>query len=229
LARDPSPEPLNKAREDDKIRSQPLRRVLITRTSAASNGTSRCETPYLTASPTPGIVQIDEPYLQARPGRRTTAERHFTPVSATPTTPRATSPAGSDYPFFTELNEIPVDQLVIEAAQPKLDLALLREIEDKDVALGVLDVGDPQVERAEEVAERISGGARACQATAAQCLPDCGMKFLPRDVAFREAARFGRRRPDHPFRVVDALPGANFLLGGRGDPHSPARLSPGKA
>ena len=72
----------------------------------------------------------------------------------------------------------------IEAAQPRLDLALLRRIEDKDIALGVLDLGDPRVETAAEVAERIRAALEHVEPERLSLCPDCGMKYLPREVAF---------------------------------------------
>jgi len=144
------------------------------------------------------IVQIDEPYLQARPeqarlyavdaitraldGVHGRTALHTCFGYAHYATRDKSSWEG--YPFFTELNEIPVDQLVIEAAQPKLDLALLREVKDKDIALGVLDLGEPHVERAGEVADRIRAALEHVEPQRLSVCPDCGMKFLPRDVAF---------------------------------------------
>jgi 5-methyltetrahydropteroyltriglutamate--homocysteine methyltransferase len=143
------------------------------------------------------IVQLDEPYLQARPeqarayaveaitraldGVRGRTALHTCFGYAHYATSDKSNRGG--YPFFAELNDIPVDQLVIEAAQPRLDLALLTEITDKDIAVGVLDLGDPQVESAETVAERIRAALEHVEPHRLSVSPDCGMKFLSREVA----------------------------------------------
>src|SRR5207302_7501116 len=88
------------------------------------------------------------------------------------------------YPIFDELDDVPVDQLVLEAAQPGLDLALLGRIRGKDIAVGVLDLGDDRVETADEVATRIRRALEHVEPERLTVSPDCGMKFLSREVAF---------------------------------------------
>ena len=75
-------------------------------------------------------------------------------------------------------------QISIEAAQPRLDLGVLRDLAGKTIMLGVLDLGDPGCETAEMVADRIRDGLRFVAAEKLVPAPDCGMKYLPRDVAF---------------------------------------------
>ena len=75
-------------------------------------------------------------------------------------------------------------QVSIEAAQPNLDLAVLRELPGKTILLGVLDLGSPDVESAELVAARIRRGLDHVPAERLVPAPDCGMKYLPRDRAF---------------------------------------------
>ena len=75
-------------------------------------------------------------------------------------------------------------QISIEAAQPKLDLGVLRELAGKTILLGVLDLGDLNVESAETVAERIRAGLPTFLPRSLIPAPDCGMKYLPREVAF---------------------------------------------
>jgi len=88
------------------------------------------------------------------------------------------------YPFFGDLNASRVQQFSIEAAQPRLDLSILREVPDKTIILGVLDLDDMQVESPDTVAARIRDALRFVPAHRLILAPDCGMKYLPRDVAF---------------------------------------------
>jgi 5-methyltetrahydropteroyltriglutamate--homocysteine methyltransferase len=96
--------------------------------------------------------------------------------------PGETKPSG--YSFLPELAECKAEQISIEAAQPKLDLGVLQELSGKKVMLGVLDLGDLSVERPETVAERIRAGLKYVSAANLVAAPDCGMKYLPREVAF---------------------------------------------
>jgi 5-methyltetrahydropteroyltriglutamate--homocysteine methyltransferase len=141
------------------------------------------------------VVQIDEPWLQARPEK---AREHAVPAinralqGADGTTALHTCfgyahvvpdrPAG--YSFLAELNDCSVDQIAIESAQPKLDLSMLREIREKTVILGVLDLSDANPETPDDVARRIEAALEFIAADRLQVAPDCGMKYLPRDVAF---------------------------------------------
>ena len=141
------------------------------------------------------VVQLDEPYLQARPEKAReygveVIDRALEGVEGTTALHMCfgyghfikDKPAG--YSFLGELNSAAVDQLSIEAAQPDLDLGILREISTKTVILGVIDNGNHQVETPETVAGRIE---RALEFVAPERLvlaPDCGMKYLPREVAF---------------------------------------------
>jgi len=88
------------------------------------------------------------------------------------------------YSFLPELTDSAAQQISIEAAQPKLDLAILKELPGKTVMLGVLDLGSPEVETAETVAARIRAGLAVLPAERIVPAPDCGMKYLPRDRAF---------------------------------------------
>ncbi|MQA83816.1 MAG: 5-methyltetrahydropteroyltriglutamate--homocysteine methyltransferase [Streptosporangiales bacterium] len=141
------------------------------------------------------IVQIDEPYLQARAeaAREYAVEVINRAVEGVPG-PVAlhtcfgyaaivhNRPAG--YSFLAELNDCAVDTLSIEAAQPKLDLSILEQVPDKGVILGVLDLSDPTVESPEDIADRIREALRYVPPERLQVAPDCGMKYLPRDLAF---------------------------------------------
>ena len=141
------------------------------------------------------IVQIDEPYLQARAenarkygvevinraveGVRGPVALHTCFGYAAIVHQR---PAG--YSFLAELNDCGVDMLSIESAQPNLDLSVLRQVPDKGVILGVLDLSDPAVEPPERIADRIRAALPYVPADRLQIAPDCGMKYLPRDVAW---------------------------------------------
>ena len=79
-----------------------------------------------------------------------------------------------------------MQQISIEAAQPKLDLSVLREFTDKTIILGVLDLGDAAVEVPGKIAETIREALRYIPSDRLQLAPDCGMKYLGRQVAYRK-------------------------------------------
>jgi 5-methyltetrahydropteroyltriglutamate--homocysteine methyltransferase len=141
------------------------------------------------------IVQIDEPWLQSRAEKA----RAF----ALPAIDRALDGVGGTtalhtcfgyahvvhdrppgYPFLAELKDCAADILAIEAAQPRLDVAVLEPLAGKTVAVGVLDLSDPEPETPEQVAERIEAALAVIPPERLQVGPDCGMKYLPRDLAF---------------------------------------------
>ena len=141
------------------------------------------------------VVQIDEPYMQARPddarayglralnraldGVRGTTAVHICFGYAAIIHDR---PAG--YSFLPELAGCSCAQVSIETAQSKLDCAVLARLEGKKVILGVIDLADQQVETPETVAARIRRALPYVAAEDIVVAPDCGMKYLPRDVAF---------------------------------------------
>jgi 5-methyltetrahydropteroyltriglutamate--homocysteine methyltransferase len=141
------------------------------------------------------IVQLDEPFLQAGPEK---ARRFAIPAinravaGVTGTTALhlcfgyaarvASKPSG--YSFLPELESSDVDQVSIESAQPKLEPSVLAELPSKTIILGVLDLGDPAAESPETVAARIRRTLRYVAPERLVVAPDCGMKYLPRDVAF---------------------------------------------
>ena len=141
------------------------------------------------------VVQIDEPWLQARPAQ---AREYAVPAinraveGIEGTTALHTcfgyahvvteKPPG--YSFLAELNDCAVDQIAIESAQPRLDLSILREIAGKTVILGVLDLADDAPpETADQVERRIDAALEFIAPERLQVAPDCGMKYLSRDVA----------------------------------------------
>jgi len=145
------------------------------------------------------IVQLDEPYLQARSEEAKrygvkAINRALAGITGTTAVHLCFGYAAiihdrpSGYSFLPELAAAECDQISIETAQSGLDCSVLTALEGKTVILGVLNLGDHAVESAAEVAARVR---RALPYVAAERLvlaPDCGMKYLPRDVAFGKLA-----------------------------------------
>ncbi len=141
------------------------------------------------------VIQLDEPWLQARPEE---ARRLALPAinRALDGIPGPTAlhlcfgyayvsrdkPNG--YSFLSELTGTVATQISIEAAQPNLDLGNLDHLGDKTVIFGVISMGEPQPETAEIVAARIRAALAHVSAERLIPAPDCGMKYLPRDIAF---------------------------------------------
>jgi 5-methyltetrahydropteroyltriglutamate--homocysteine methyltransferase len=96
--------------------------------------------------------------------------------------PGSTKPAG--YSFLAELADTSAQQISIEAAQPRLDLGVLKDLSSKKIMLGVLDLGNPEIETVDVVADRIRHGLKYVAADKLVPAPDCGMKYMPRRVAF---------------------------------------------
>jgi 5-methyltetrahydropteroyltriglutamate--homocysteine methyltransferase len=142
------------------------------------------------------VIQLDEPWLRNDPeGARRIAvvaiNRALAGLSVTTAVHLCFGYAAlvgakdrPRYDFLGELSESDADQVSIEAAQPGLDLGQLSELAPKTVVLGVLDLGDPEVESAEMVAERIRAALTHVRADRLVAAPDCGMKYLPRATAF---------------------------------------------
>jgi 5-methyltetrahydropteroyltriglutamate--homocysteine methyltransferase len=153
------------------------------------------------------VVQIDEPYLQARPepAREYAVEAINRALQAIDGDTVLHTCFGyahivhdrlSGYPFLPELNDCLATHLSLEAAQPKLDPEVLRDLPDKTIVLGVLDLGSHDVETPDVVAERIRRALEVVPPERLMVAPDCGMKYLPRETAFRklEAMVAGARR-----------------------------------
>jgi len=96
--------------------------------------------------------------------------------------PGETKPHG--YSFLAELAQTIASTISIESAQPKIDLGVLKDLAPKNVMLGVLDLSDLNIETPETVAARIRRGLEHLPPERLIPAPDCGMKYLPRDVAF---------------------------------------------
>jgi 5-methyltetrahydropteroyltriglutamate--homocysteine methyltransferase len=141
------------------------------------------------------VVQIDEPYLQARPEKARSyglaaIDRALEGIEGETALHICfgyghivhAKPAG--YSFLPELNDCAVRQISLETAQPGLDLSILRELPDKTIVLGVLDLSDDApVETPEAVAERIRSALTHVDVERLVVAPDCGMKYLTRPVA----------------------------------------------
>jgi len=141
------------------------------------------------------IVQLDEPYLQARPGE---AQQYGVKVinraldGVTGTTALHLCfgyaaiiherPAG--YSFLPELAACDCDQISIETAQSNLDCSVLTALDGKTVILGVIDLNDTAVETPDTVVERVRRALPYVPAARLVLAPDCGMKYIPRESAF---------------------------------------------
>ena len=88
------------------------------------------------------------------------------------------------YAFLAELSQACAQQISIESAQPKIDLGVLEDLAGKKVILGVIDLGDRNIETPEVVAARLRAALKHCKPEQLIAAPDCGMKYLPRAVAF---------------------------------------------
>ncbi len=143
------------------------------------------------------IVQLDEPWLRQNPdeARQYAAQvidKALDGVTGTTALHLCFGYAAvvqdkpSGYAFLTELENTRVEQISIEAAQPKLDLAILDAFTSKTIIVGVLDLGDTRVETPEDVAARIRAALQHLPPERLIVAPDCGMKYLPRDVAYKK-------------------------------------------
>jgi len=141
------------------------------------------------------VVQIDEPYLQAQPEEArayalAALDRALDGVTGKTAIHTCFGyaalvqgrPAG--YSFLPELKNVPVCQISIETAQINLDCSILETVRGKGIILGVLDLSTHEVESAATVAERIRRALPFVSAENIILAPDCGMKYLPREVAF---------------------------------------------
>jgi 5-methyltetrahydropteroyltriglutamate--homocysteine methyltransferase len=141
------------------------------------------------------VVQIDEPWMQQHPDKARrygikALDRALDGVSGTVAVHLCFGYAAvvrdkpSGYSFLPELEQCKAQQISIEAAQPKLDLKILNELPSKTIVLGVIDLGDMTVETPQVVAERIRRALDIVPPERLVVAPDCGMKYLPRAIAF---------------------------------------------
>jgi 5-methyltetrahydropteroyltriglutamate--homocysteine methyltransferase len=143
------------------------------------------------------IIQLDEPWLRNDPeaakrvavmainraleGLKVPTIVHLC-FGYAALVPGETKPVG--YSFLPQLADTVAEQISIEAAQPKLDLGILKELAGKKILLGVIDLADPKAETPQLVADRIRAGLKYVAADKLIPAPDCGMKYLPRSLAF---------------------------------------------
>jgi 5-methyltetrahydropteroyltriglutamate--homocysteine methyltransferase len=141
------------------------------------------------------LVQIDEPYLQARPqpAREYAVEainRALDGIEGETVLHTCFGYAHivkdrlTGYPFLRELNDCVATHISLEAAQPDLDPEVLHDVPDKVIVLGVLDLGSDEIETPEVVAGRIRKALTVVPPERLVVAPDCGMKYLPRERAF---------------------------------------------
>ncbi|MEP7106178.1 MAG: cobalamin-independent methionine synthase II family protein [Chloroflexota bacterium] len=160
------------------------------------------------------IVQIDEPYLQARPEKaaRFAIKAINRAVAGAPGTTALHTCFGyahivhdrpRGYPFLAELALTDVDQVSLEAAQQDVDVSILRELPGKTVILGVLDLADEAaVEEVATVAARIRRALDVVPPERLVLAPDCGMKYLPRETAFAKLQVLARAAAEVRGQVV---------------------------
>ena len=141
------------------------------------------------------IVQIDEPWMQQHPEKARAyglkaLDRALDGVAGTIAIHLCFGYAAvvrdkpSGYSFLSELEGTRVQQVSIEAAQPNLDLAVLRDLPSKTIILGVINLADMNIETPQTVAARILRAFDHVPPGRVVVAPDCGMKYLPREVAF---------------------------------------------
>ena len=140
------------------------------------------------------VVQIDEPWLQARPERAVkygvkAINRALQGIDGTTVVhlcfgyAAAVKDKPTGYSFLPQLEATTASQISIEAAQPRLDLAVLKDL-SKTMMVGVIDLGTSAVETPQQVAERIRAALKHVPAERLVLAPDCGMKYLTREAAF---------------------------------------------
>ncbi|MFC7272472.1 uroporphyrinogen decarboxylase family protein [Paractinoplanes rhizophilus] len=140
------------------------------------------------------IVQLDEPYLQARPDAARAygvpaLNRALDGVAGTTAVHLCFGYAAivhdrpSGYSFLPELADCACDQISIETAQSHLDTSVLKHLTGKKIMLGVLDLSTPEVEPVGTVVDRVRRALAHVAAEDIVLAPDCGMKYLPWESA----------------------------------------------
>lgn len=140
------------------------------------------------------VLQLDEPYLQANPEAAASfaldaIEVATAGISATTCLHTCYGYAAyvsnktTGYPFLDPLKDAAVDWVAIETAQPNLPASTVGRLAPKKVVLGVIDLGRETVETPDEIAARIRAALEFCAPEHLAVSPDCGMKYLSREVA----------------------------------------------
>jgi 5-methyltetrahydropteroyltriglutamate--homocysteine methyltransferase len=141
------------------------------------------------------VVQIDEPYMQARPDKArifgvAALNRALEGVTGTTAVHICFGYAAiiherpEGYSFLPEFAGTTVKQISIETAQSNLDTSILKTLPDKTIILGVLDLSTHEIETPEIVASRIERALPYVDPKRLVIAPDCGLKYLPRAIAF---------------------------------------------
>ena len=141
------------------------------------------------------VVQLDEPYMQARPDiakqyaikaidRALEGVEGETAVHICFGYAHVVHERPEGYSFLQELEDCSADQISIETAQSSLDLKILNELPSKKIILGVLDLSTEEIETPDTIADRIRRAFNYVSADRIIVAPDCGMKYMRRDVAF---------------------------------------------
>ena len=140
------------------------------------------------------VVQIDEPYMQARPEKArkygvAALNRALDGVLGTTCVHICFGYAAiiherpTGYSFLPELAACGCKQISIETAQSSLDTSVLKSLDGKQILVGCIDLSDMTIETPEVIASRIRRALKHISAERVILAPDCGMKYLPRDVA----------------------------------------------
>ena len=141
------------------------------------------------------IVQVDEPYMQARPekarqfglkalNRALEGVKGVTAVHICFGYAAIIHQRPSGYSFLPEFAGCSCRQVSIETAQSHLDCSVLEKLKDKKIMVGCIDLSDMNVETPQQVVERLKRALKHMQPENLIVAPDCGMKYLPREVAF---------------------------------------------
>jgi len=141
------------------------------------------------------VVQLDEPWMQARPDRAArygvkAINRALQGIPGTTVVhvcfgyAAAVKDKPTGYSVLPQLEALTASQVSIEAAQPKLDLGVLKTLGSKTLMVGMIDLGTERIETPQEVAARIRAALKHVPAERLVLAPDCGMKYLTREAAF---------------------------------------------
>lgn len=141
------------------------------------------------------IVQLDEPYMQAAPDKARAfgiraVDRALAGATGTTAIHLCFGYASlvkdkpNEYAILTELENSAVDQVSIETAQPALDLKVLERMPSKTIVIGVIDLSKMEIETPQQVADRIMRAVPHVSPERIVVAPDCGLKYLPRDIAY---------------------------------------------
>ena len=143
------------------------------------------------------VIQIDEPHMQAHPIEANrfgiaAIDKALDGIDGTTVVhlcfgyAYVVNDKPSGYSFLSELNRCAASAISIEAAEPKLDPSILEPLPNKKVLFGVIDLANQKVETPEIIAQRLRSALRHIDPDRLIAAPDCGMKYLPRIIAFEK-------------------------------------------